>query len=61
MESSRQRAAMIRIAVTQIAGHLPAMYAQGGFIGILVGTILGTVIDQLRSRGVILPGGFSQL
>ena len=61
MESLRQRAAMVRIAVTHMAGELPAMYAQGGFTGILVGTILGTVMYQLRLRGVTLAGGFSQL
>jgi hypothetical protein len=61
MKRLRATPAAIRFAMNRMAGDLMAMYAQGGFTGVLFGTFLGIVICQLRSRGVLLPGDFRQL
>jgi len=61
MEPLRGASATLKIAMTRMVVDLPVMYAQGGFTGVLAGTILGIVIYQLRSRGVTLPSGFSHL
>jgi hypothetical protein len=61
MELLRAIPTTIKLAVNQMAGDLMAMYAQGGFTAVLIGTLAGMVIYQLRSRGVSLPGDFRQL
>ena len=52
--------AAVRIAVNQIVRDLPAMYVQAGITGVLIGTILGLLMGQLRSRGVVWPGGLGR-
>lgn len=61
MQPLRGASATVRIGMTRMLVDLPVMYAQGGFTGVLAGTILGIVAYQLRSRGVALAGSFSIL
>ncbi|SPF37738.1 hypothetical protein SBA4_2050015 [Candidatus Sulfopaludibacter sp. SbA4] len=64
MEPLRGTSATVKTVKTvmiRMLGDLPVMYAQGGLTAVFVGTILGIAIYQLRSRGVTLSGGFSQL
>jgi hypothetical protein len=50
MEPPRSTISSVRMAVPQMLRDLVAMYGQGGFGGVLVGTAVGIVIYHIRSR-----------
>jgi hypothetical protein len=47
-----------RVAITQLSGELMVMYAQGGFLSVLVGMIVGIAIHQLRLTRFSQPSVF---
>jgi hypothetical protein len=60
MQPLRGIAATAKTAISQRAGNLQTTYAQAGLTGVLIGAVLGIVIDRLRSRGVSMANGLRQ-
>jgi hypothetical protein len=50
MQPLRGTPSTARVAMAKMAGNVPATYAQGGLTAVLLGLILGIVVDQLRGH-----------